>query len=194
MNLQLGWISVRKTVTVGDDVTSGDHIEIAVQLLPLLDPASLAELVRQSLEQQGWSRQPDGSMTKAFGETTATLAPDATNVRLAIETSTSVEAEATATKAAPKEEAEAAAEAEARAKAEAKLEGARDAARGKLVRKNAEKILEAEPALRRDIDQAVNAATKAALKRRAASLGEIENIQETTDEDGRFGLTITVRA
>jgi hypothetical protein len=193
MNIQLGWLSVRRTVSLGDDVTEGDHIEIAVYLLPLADPASLAEWVRGALEKQGWTREADGTMTKTFGEARATLARDGSKVTLAAEGGLAVRVQASAEKTG--EEVQAAAEAESAARAEAtrRLEEAREGARRQLVADNERKILEAEPTLRREIDQAVNEATKVALERRARALGTIENVNETTDEDGRYRLRIEVR-
>lgn len=195
MSLQLGWIPVRRTVNLDSDVNENDAIEVDIRMLPILDPKTLEHLVKQELEQRGWTRNDEGALTKQFGEATATLPPDSTTITLGVRAETSVSVSATEDGAAPEsdQEAQDAIEDKAREVAQRKLDVVRDRARRALQRKNAEALLAVEADLRKDVDDSVNAVTKKALERRAATLGEIESVQERRDAEGGYELTITVK-
>ena len=194
MNIQLGWIPVERTVSLDGDVEATDAITIDVRLLPILDPATLGELLREELAAAGWTRREDGALDRTFGRATATLPPGDATITLAIEAGTQVNVQATESGAAPEDDvaAQDAIGTRAQRTAERKLAAASRAARGVLERKNAAELLEVEPALRKDVDDAIRAATKRALERRAASLGDVESVAERTTEDG-YELTIAVR-
>lgn len=194
MSLQLGWIPVRRTVSADADVESHDSIEVAVRLLPILDEASLGEILRAGLEERGWQRQPDGTLTKQFGEATATLPADGSVITLAIKAETSVTVSATEDGAAPEDDKKAqdAIEERARDAAARKLDSAERSARRELERKNADELLRVEQDLRKEVAELVNQTTKKALERRATSLGQIDSIEERRGEEG-YELTITVK-
>jgi hypothetical protein len=195
MVLEAGWIPVRKTVDLDDHVNVGDHIEIAIRLLPILDEGSLDALVRESLEQRGWTRQPDGSLTRQFGEVTATLPAGSSSIRLTVERGSDIKASATAAGTAKEEDlaAQEAIGAEARRKAEQQLAKAREAAEWAATQKNNQALERAEEELRGELDQVVNEVTRRALERRAAALGSIESMHEGRDADGRYEVTIVVK-
>jgi hypothetical protein len=195
MSLQLGWIPVRRTVNLDSDVNENDSIEVDIRLLPILDQKTLEHLVKEELEKRGWTKNEDGSLTKQFGEATAHLPADGTTITLGVQAETSVSVTATEDGAAPEsdQKAQDAIEEKARKVAERKLDAAQDRARRALQRKNAEALLAVEADLRRDVDDSVNAVTKKALERRAATLGEIESVQERRDAEGGYELTITVK-
>lgn len=194
MNLELGWIPVRKSVKLGTDVAADDAIEIDVRLLPIIDETALGELLREELVRRGWSRGEDGSLTKRFGEATATLPAGSGTITLAIEGATSVSVDATEEGRGPEGDAavEQAVQDRAQKTAERRLDVAAQNARRSLEQRNASELLAAEPDLRKDVNDAVNATTKRALERRAAALGTIESVKENNEGDG-YELTITVR-
>lgn len=193
--LEAGWIPVRKTVDLDDHVSVGDHIEIAIRLLPIVDEGALGAMVRESLAERGWTRQPDGSMTKQLGEVTATLPPGSLTIRLAVERSSEISATATESGTAKEEDlaAQQAVEDAARKKAEAQLAKARRIAEQAHVQRNNEALERAEEELRGALDGVVNEVTRRALEVRAASLGQIEQLHEGRDADGRYEVTIVVK-
>lgn len=193
--LEAGWIPVRRTVDLDDTVKVGDHIEIAVRLLPILDEGTLDGMVRDALERRGWTRQPDGAMTRQLGEVTTTLPPGSATIRLSVERSTEIQASATESGTAKEEDtaAQDEIEAKARRKAEAQLDKARRAAAWRQTQENNEALERAAEELRGELDALVNEVTRAALERRAASLGQIESVNERRDGDGRYEVSIVVK-
>jgi hypothetical protein len=193
--LEAGWVPVRRTVDLDDKVNVGDHIEVAVRLLPILDEGTLDGMVRESLEKHGWTRQPDGSMTRQFGDVVATLPPGSSTIRLEVERSSEIKASATESGAVKEEEAEGpnAVEEKARKKAEQQLQRAREAAERAHVKKNNEALEAAAEELRGQLEQVVNEVTRGALEQRASSLGQIESINEGRDADGRYEVSIVVK-
>src|SRR5262249_5381248 len=100
-SLQLGWIPVRRTVNLDSDVDATDSIEVDVRLLPILDAKTLEQLLRDELEKRGWTKNEDGSLTKQFGEATATLPAGSMTITLGIRGQTTASASASADGAAP---------------------------------------------------------------------------------------------
>lgn len=186
---------MRRTVNLDDEVSADDCIEIDIRLLPILDQKALEHLVREELEQRGWSKKEDGSLTKQFGEAIATLPAEGMTITLGIASETEVSVSATETGAAPDSDkaAQDAIEDQARAAAERKLVAAKDRAKRVMERRNADILISVEADLRKDVDDSINSVTKKALERRAASLGEIESVAEGRDADGGYELTITVK-
>jgi hypothetical protein len=193
--LEIGWLPVRETVSKDDEVNVSDHIDVAVKLLPVLEPEALHEILREELERRGWTRQPDGSLTKPFGDALATLPAGSATVRLAVEDSAAVSATASATATVREEDlaAQAAVRTKAERDAETKLRHAANIARDQLVQKNLDRLLRVQEELHREVAEVANATMMRSLQRRAAELGTIESTQESRAEDGTYELTITVK-
>ena len=83
-SLEIGWIPVRRTVDRGEDVHASDHVDIAIRLLPILEQGAQETILREELELRDWAEQPDGSLTKTFGDVVATLAAGSDVVRLEV--------------------------------------------------------------------------------------------------------------
>jgi hypothetical protein len=196
LNAEIGWIPIQRKVDLDDEVKTHDHLEIGINLLPLVARERLDSMVREALEKRGWTREADGTMTKKFGDAVATLPPGELVIRLGTEASRAISATATVTQRAPEETAEVQQKVEdaARKAAEAKLEKERRAANDALVRRNVEAILAVEPDVRAEVTQVVNEVTRGALVIRASELGRIESIEEDRDGDGRYGLRLTVKS
>lgn len=56
--MEIGWIPVRRTVARDEDVHAADHVEIAIRLLPVLEPGAQEAILREELELRGWVEQP----------------------------------------------------------------------------------------------------------------------------------------
>lgn len=193
--LELGWIPVRKTVRRDEDVSEHDHVEIEVRLLPVLEPKRLGDMLREELEKRGWTREPDGALTKVFGEASARLEPGSSTIRLSSSGSRTVSAEASAQGVAKEEDKKAQQDVEdkAAAAADKKLAAAKASARRALVRENADKLLEVQSELQAEVDDVTSATTKRALVERAGQMGAIDSVNERRTTDGSLELTITVR-
>jgi hypothetical protein len=165
-----------------------DHVEAALELLPVLAPERLSELLAEELARRGFTRA-GGDMTRTED--------DGTEVRVALaegRISVRAQAEAEIARAVDKEKLVAQerrhqAEADLRAQTRRALE--EDIAReGEQRRRALTARLEAKTReLQRELDEVSARVTAAALKERAAQLGEIESVHE--GEDG--SLTIKVR-
>ena len=79
------------------------------------------------------------------------------------------------------------------AEAQAKLGRAQEAASKELDKKVAERLDAAEGEVRAAVQAALQKVYVEALQRKAASLGEIESMQEVRGADGELELTIKVR-
>jgi len=193
--LEIGWIPVRKTVARDDEVHASDHIEIQLRVLPILEQEEQHAIVRDELEQRGWVRQPDGSLTKTFGDALATLPPNSSRIRLEVELEQAVTASATASGTAREEDlaAQDKIAEQAAAAAEKKLERARQDARAALEQKNIDRLLRVQGELEAEVAQVVKATTKRALQQRASQLGSIDSMIEGKAADGSYELTITVK-
>jgi len=195
MNLQLGWIPVRRSVSKDADVKTEDSIDIAVRLLPILDEGILDTMLREHLEKgAGWERKEDGTLTKQFGEVTATLPAGSSTITLAIEAETSVSATVTQEGLAPDEAAAEADAIAARAErlAKKKIDAVADAARRELEQRNVEALIAAEAEVQQEVREATNRTTKRALERRAAQLGDIESMEERGAPGGAEGYEVTI--
>lgn len=192
--LELGWIPVRRTVRRKDEVSEDDHLELDVRLLPVLDPKRLGELFREELAKRGWKTEPDGAMTKPFGEGTARLEKDGSTIKLSVSAKRTVEAESTANGIAKEEDraAQDAIEQKAAAQADQKLAGKRQQAREQLVRENLDKLEQQQGELVAEVDEATSATTRRALVERAGQLGSIESTTEKRTADG-LELVIQVK-
>ncbi|MEO8704884.1 MAG: hypothetical protein ABI867_32830 [Kofleriaceae bacterium] len=193
--LQIGWIPVRRQVDLDDEVHSADHLDIDIRLLPILEGEAQDAIVREELEQRGWERQADGSLSKQFGHTVATLAAGSSTIRIAVAAQTAVKASAEASGVA-KEEDLAAQDAigdKAAALARSRLKRVADDARAELVQQNIDRILAVEADVRADVAEVAKITTKRSLEQRAAQLGAIESVIEGKDANGGYELTITVK-
>jgi hypothetical protein len=147
-----------------------------LSLLGILPPDDMAALLRDELARQGWELQKDGSMKGALKGETATLDKDATQVTVTVEG-----AESATARGVNKDLADAA------------LETARARTKEKLQADAAKKLTAIEPDLRAKLGEAIQKVYVEALRKKAASLGTIESLRETTGADGEYEVTIKVK-
>ena len=163
-------------VTVASNVTADDRLNMKLSLLGILPEAEMAELLRQELERQGWKREEGGGMRGAVQGLDASLAPDGSSVTVSASAAGDVSARGVN-----------------RDDAKVALERAEGAARDALKADIAKKLTAAEPDLRASMGEAIQRVYVEALKRKAASMGTVESLQETRGSDGGYEVTIKVR-
>lgn len=157
-------------------VASEDAMCMDVGVLEILPEDEMIALLRAQLEKDGWSKGQDGALSRSFGEVTAELAPDGRTLTARATVSREVTARGTT-----------------EAEAQAKLGRAQEAASKELDKKVAERLDAAEGEVRAAVQAALQRVYVEALQRKAASLGEIESMQEVRGEGGELELTIKVR-
>lgn len=157
-------------------VASEDAVCMDIGVLEILPEAEMLALLRAQLERDGWTKGKDGGLSKTFGEVTAELSPDGASLTARAAASRDVSARGTTD-----------------AEAQAKLGRASESAEKELARKVAERLDRAEGDVRAAVQEALQKVYVEALQRKAASLGEVESVQEVRGADGELELTIKVR-
>lgn len=163
-------------VTVASNVSTDDTLTMNLSLLGILPEDEMAALLREELERQGWKRGDGGALTGEVKGLDAALSPDATRVIVTARAEGDVSARGTS----PDD-------------AKAALERAEGAARDELKAGAAKRLTAAEPDLRAAMGEAIQRVYVEALKRKAASMGAVESLQETRGGDGAYEVTIKVR-
>lgn len=163
-------------VNVASSVTSSDSLKMQLSLLGILPEGEMAALLRDELERAGWARQPDGALSGRVRGLDATLDAAAQSVTVRASEEGAVKARGTSDDEARK--ALAAAEAREREALQASVVGRLSAAEGDL---------------RESMGEAIQRVYVAALRRKAASMGEVESEQQTRTADGEYEVTIKVR-
>ena len=190
-SLEIGWIPVRRTVDRDQDLESADHVDVHIRLLPILEKKDQDAILEDELIQRGWVRQPDGSLTKTFGDVEARLEPGGTSVRIAVAAERSIKASATVEGRAKEEDKEAqdAIGARAAREAEIKLADKRREAEAEMIAENIGRLEKAREILEPEIAEVVTATTRRAIRERASQLG---SIQSETERRGEHGLEVTI--
>jgi hypothetical protein len=176
--------------TLRRHVKVDDGVQTKVELLPILPADRMCDLLEAELEQLGFER--DGNLARRVEddgtEVTVDLEQGTVTVRLSAEADLELTRKGSGsvydrkqTKKA-KEQLKKRVKGELEKQAAAQTEDLRQAVTEKLERKLRD--------LQREIDGAVNRSTASALKEKAASLGEIEEISEDSETGS---LTIRVR-
>ncbi|MEZ4391274.1 MAG: hypothetical protein R3A48_09285 [Polyangiales bacterium] len=158
-------------------VEGGDTLALSLCLLDILEPSEMSALLREELAALGWRPDAQGELSIGLdGGAVATLARDASEVTLRLERLGEVSAKGAS-----------------RSEAEAAVEAARARAAARASERAARELDAQEPALRAAVGEAVQRVYVRALKRRAASMGQVESVDERVDADGELELTIRVR-
>jgi hypothetical protein len=179
---------VRVRAHVDTAVSASDEICTRIDILEVLPPEQMAELLATELEQRGFERQADGTMARESAGVKETVNPHTGEVAVRAEKAERVEL--TAEREISVEGYDTAAlqrqQARERERMHQELERqAPEAAQTKLSRKMEERLCE----LGRELGDAVHAATAEALKQKAAQMGTVKEIAE---DPAAGSLTITV--
>lgn len=158
-------------------VTSRDTLEVKLSLLGILCEDDMCALLTDALGQDGWVKGEDGSMTLQIGDAIARVPPGGGSVEVSIETSQKVQARVAGGQAAANEQL---------AKVKEKTEEEEKA-------KIAKQLLDLEPSLRQRVNEVVQKVYLEALKKKAATMGAVESVNENVSKDGSLEVTIRVR-
>lgn len=167
---QVTWVRVASTVT------SSDSLAMKLSLLGILPEGEMAALLRDELAREGWTRQADGTMSGAVQGLDATLDAAATTVTVRASAEKDVKAQGTSDADAHKALSEAAVR-----------------ARDELLADMGRRLSAVEPDLRATVGEAIQRVYVEALRRKAASMGEVESERQTRSADGEYEVTIKVR-
>lgn len=171
-------------------VRSGDSAKSCLELLPILAPERMAEIVAAELARRGFSVK-DGKAERQ-GDSGVVVSVDLgtleVEVRTARETLVERSAERTATSTEPDDpERVASAEAELERDVERELEVAEE----RLHREATQDLERALGDVQQELDQAVTRASAQALKEKAEQLGEISELSENP-ETGELTIRVKV--
>ena len=166
----VNWVTVRNTII------AGDKIEICVELLDIVAEGDMNSILRTELAKDGWKENSDGSMVLVQDGVRAVLDPTASKITVSLE-----------------REREVTARAETAGDASKALEATSAAASQRLKEEIARELTKAEADIRGGVDQAIQRVYLEALKKKSASIGTIEGMQESRREDGEYEIVIKVR-
>ncbi len=175
--------SVREHIRVQDGVSS------SLELLDLLPPESMAEILARALSEKGFER--DGSIMRRVDEgieVEIDLEKGTVTARLSAEKDVDLTVERSRVVA---EEVAQRETERLRENVKKGLEREVDAERERLTDEVATKLEKHLVGLRKELDQVVNRVTAEALKAKAASMGEIEEITEDS-ETGSITIKVKV--
>lgn len=161
---------------VSTSVEGTDAVAMDVGLLDILPEAEMLDLLRARLRESGWAVGDGGALTRKLGEVVAELAPDGRTITVRVALKRDVTARGSDD-----------------AQANARLEQAKADATRAIARELSQKVIAAEADVRAEVQAALQKVYVEALKKKAASLGEIEGMQESRGADGELELTIKVR-
>lgn len=164
---QVAWTTVSSTVN------ETDCLELGVGLMGILPEDQMKAILREEMAKDGWTTQPDGSMTKTLDGIPMVLSPDACSVKVSRTAEAKVNARGQNERQADEE-----------------LDRAEENAKKALGEKLAKELTALEPKLQAEMNEAVQRVYKEALTRKARSYGTVESVQEGADGE----ITIKVRA
>ena len=159
------------------DLSASDELCIAVSLLPVLSPERLAEILRQTLRDDGWKNSDDNTLHVDLADGLhAELASDATSVRVTRTTTKTVTGTGNT-----KSVADQAAAAQAKR------------AEHDLKRTATTSLASAEGDVRARLEAVVQKVYATALEEKARSMGQLESMQRTVGADGTVELVLKIR-
>jgi hypothetical protein len=166
-------------VTAAGQVSARDTLTVQLSLLGILPAGDMVSLLREELARDGWTPDPEepGGFTRVVAPgLVARLAPDGGAVTVTAAERKNISATGDSQDSADR----------ALSKAEAQ-------ARETLLAELGRRLAAVEPDLRERVGAALQRVYLEALRRKAASLGQVESVQEHTGPDGQLEVTIKVR-
>lgn len=181
-------IKVKESVT--QDLSASDEVCADLEILEVLPADQMADLVAKELKDRGYEER-DGKLVKSHGEVTVTVDPKSGEVSVRSERGEQVKMESEKegwgyddvgpqSRSIRKQLSE---------QAKSELERRTERHQEKLQSEATEKLEGAMAEVRKELNDAVNAATREALKQKAAQLGQIK---EMTEDPEAGSLTIKV--
>ncbi len=182
-------ISVKESIN--RVIKAEDKVSTHLEILEVLPPEQMGELLAQELEKRGFERQGDVLVRKEESGVTITVDPKTGEVTVSAEETEKVEAEKEVHGSAYDDVGPSAKAVREQLKQEAnrKLEKEVEDKRSGLQSKVTDKLESELGDLKQELDQVVNKVTAEALKQKAASMGQIK---EMTEDPQTGSLTIVV--
>ena len=171
-------VVVEPLSTAQQKVSSSDELCVDVALLPILSPQQMTDLLKDALDDDGWTLTADGGRQKTLRPgLVATLSADGSSITVSMTAERSVGGTG-------------------RSDAEAQQNAAQNAtAASSAVKREATTTLAAAEAdVRAALEKAIQQVYVEALEQKAQSMGQVESIERGTSADGSLEITIKVRA
>ena len=180
---------IRVRQTLRRVIRASDHVSSQLELLEILPPEQMAELLARELTSRGFNREGDQVVRKAKGVTVTVELADGT-VTVAAESQQQVELSSEKDGRvydSPRHAQQV--KQQLREQLQASLEKDAAVQQGELQKQVTDKLEGALADVRQELDQAVNRATAAALKLKASQMGQIKSLSE---DPASGSLTIVV--
>ena len=180
-------IQIRVSESVVRTVHVEDGVQSPLEMLPILAPERMGDLLAAQLEEQGFVR--DGDTATRTDKDGVTITVDLKNASVTARISATEKVEESIDRrqsvAIERQEAsESALREDVRRELDERVDARQEALRKDVTKKLEKKLSD----LRKELDGAVGRATVAALTERAASLGHIESVVE--DEGGNVTIKV----
>jgi hypothetical protein len=172
-------------------IRARDHVSTQLEMLDILPPEQMAQLLAHELEQRGFKRNGQKLVRTEKG-VTVSVEPETATVTVQVEGENKVELEGERHALLDREwgtEGTENAKEEVRKDLRKDLERKAAQKEADLQQQVTEKLENSLAELRRELDQAVNRVTAEALKRKAAQMGQIK---EMTEDPQSGSLTIVL--
>jgi hypothetical protein len=169
---------------------AADGVSTQLELLEILPPEQMAELLENELRGRGFKKKGDGLVRKD-GNVVVTVVPQSGTVKVAAEASECVEIEGEKQGSYYGEGSQKQAEKATRDVIRKDLETKAEKQESALQKQVTDQLESQLGDLRKELDQVVNRVTAEALKRKAAQLGQIKEITEDK-ESGSMTIVLEV--
>jgi hypothetical protein len=163
-------------INVSRTVSASDSLKIQLSVLNILPEPEMAAILCEELEADGWKKNKDGTVSQSLGGIDAALSADGKEVQLTSATATEVTARAQSQSSAEAALAQTAARTEESLKEQAMM-----------------RLTRAEPDVRAKLSEAIQRVYIKALKKKAESMGQVESVLESRNQDGEYEVTIKVK-
>lgn len=181
---------IRVKESINQDLSASDEVCSDLEILEILPGDQMADLLDGELKRRGFEEK-DGKLVRRQAGVTVTVDPKSGEVSVKAETQETVELESEKEGWGYDDVGPRSAQIRKRLSEEAKadLERRADKQKERLQGEATEKLEGVMDDVRKDLNDAVNAVTREALKRKAAQLGQIK---EMTEDPEAGSLTIKV--
>lgn len=184
-------ITVKESVT--REIKAGDEISTQLELLEILPPESMAEMLREELKGRGFKETDDGTLRRKDGTITVTVDPCNGEISVKSEAAENVTVEGTKDASAwddvgPDRQT---VSGKAREQLRKELDKRIDREQERLQTKATDELEKHLHDLQPEIAEVVNKVTREALKQKAAQLGTITEIAED-DKTGSMTIKVEV--
>lgn len=184
-------IKVREAVT--REIRAEDSIQTRIEMLEVLPPEEMAELLAKELEARGFQRQDDGTLIRKGDGVSITVEPCTGEVTVAAETEQTVKLEGSREGYGYDDIGPSSRTIRDRLSAEvrADLEKRAEQSSARLQSEATQKLEKQLAELQPELTKVVNRVTAEALKQKAAQMGDVKEIHED-QESGSLTIKVEV--